>query len=237
MLLSVDWDAFSGPRELVFDAPIWGTRDRPEDRFEAWRLRAAKRGGGAWEALAEDFPLYAGWEALHAYVGVPTFLTLSHADAWDWLAAFPGEDVLNVDSHHDLVSWSGDPARVRPGNWAGLALRAGRARRYACLYPWWHAGLPVAEGYDLTRTRAELAAHVEGDWDGRAELRRQRDPADGWPDPAGVRALLLVQSPAWCSPAHDPVLFALARQLGARVLSPPLVRPAEGARLLDVALQ
>ena len=90
LLLSIDWDAFSGTRELVFDAPIWGTRDREEDRLKAWRERVRKRGGQGWEGLAADFPLYPGWEALERYAGVPTHVTLTHADAWEWLAASPG---------------------------------------------------------------------------------------------------------------------------------------------------
>lgn len=224
LLLSIDWDAFSGTRELVFDAPIWGTRDREEDRVEAWRERARKRGGQGWEGLAADFPLYPGWEALERYAGVPTHVTLTHADAWEWLAASPGAYVLSVDSHHDLASLSGDPTRVRPGNWAGLALASGRAGHYTCLYPEWHADLPVAEGYDLERTRAEVAPLLPPDVLSRVTLTRGLS----WPDPAEVTALLLVQSPAWTSPAHDPAFFRLARVLGAAPLTPPLERSAAG---------
>ncbi|MCP2015870.1 hypothetical protein L1280_003050 [Deinococcus sp. HSC-46F16] len=228
LLLSIDWDAFSGTRELVFDAPIWGTRDREEDRVEAWRTRARKRGGLGWERLAADFPLYPGWEALERYAGVPAHVTLTHADAWEWLAAFPGAHVLNVDSHHDLASLSGDPARVRPGNWAGLALASGRARHYTCLYPDWHADLPVAEGYDLSRTWGEVASLLPPDVLERVTLRRMNSPTDGLPDPAEVTALLLVQSPAWTNPAHDPAFFRLARVLNAAPLTPPLDRSAAG---------
>lgn len=220
LILSVDWDAFSGTRELVFDAPIWGSRDREEDRLEAWRERARQRGGHGWEALAADFPLSPGWEALERYAGLPAHVTLTHADAWDWLAAYPGARVLNVDSHHDLASLSGDPARVRPGNWAGLALASGRAGRYTCLYPDWHAGLPVAEGYDLDRTWGEVAPLLAPDVLDRVTLARGLS----WPDPAEVAALLLVQSPAWTSPAHDPAFFGLARRLNAAPLTPPLER-------------
>ncbi|MDL2343281.1 arginase [Deinococcus sp. MIMF12] len=226
MLLSIDWDALSGTRELVFDAPIWGTRDREEDRVEAWRERARRRGGQGWEGLTADFPLYPGGEALERYAGIPAHVTLTHADAWDWLAAFPGADVLNVDSHHDLASLSGDPARVRPGNWAGLALASGRVRRYTCLYPAWHAEVPVAEGYDLERTWGEVAPLLAPGVRDRVTLRRMDDPAAGLPDPAEVAALLLVQSPAWTSPAHDPAFFRLARKLNAAPLTPPLDRSA-----------
>ncbi|MFC5847085.1 arginase [Deinococcus petrolearius] len=225
MLLSIDWDAFSGPRELVFDAPIWGTRDREEDRLAAWRSRAARRGGAGWGALEDDFPLYPGWEALAAYAGAPAWVTLSHADAWAWLERFPGEDVLNLDSHHDLASFSGDPARLRPGNWAGLGLRAGLIRQYTCVYPAWHAGLPVAEGFDLERTGAELAPLLAPELLARVTLTRAASPGSGLPDPAEVRAVLLVQSPAWTSPAHDGAFAALAGALRAAPLAPPLVRP------------
>ncbi|WP_034385566.1 hypothetical protein [Deinococcus sp. YIM 77859] len=226
MLLSIDWDAFSGTRELVFDAPIWGTRDREDDRWGAWRVRAHKRDPQApgWTALDADFPLYSGWEALERYAGVPAAVTLTHADAWAWLEAWPGQPVLNVDSHHDLASLSGDGTRVRPGNWAGLALQAGRMARYTCLYPDWHAGLPVAEGYDLDRTRAELASLLPPDVLERVTLARMARPADGLPDPAQVTALLLVQSPAWTNPAHDAAFLRLAQLLRAVPLTPPVDR-------------
>ncbi|SMB90276.1 arginase [Deinococcus hopiensis] len=226
MLLSIDWDAFSGTRELVFDAPIWGTRDRDVDRLEAWRERARQRDGAApdWTPLEADFPLYPGWETLERYAGVSAHVTLTHADGWDWLEACPGGDILNLDSHHDLASRSGDGKRVRPGNWAGLGLRAGRVGRYTCLYPEWHAGLPVAEGFDLDRTRSELAPLLPPDVLERVTLRRMRYPADALPDPADVTALLLVQSPAWTNPAHDPKFLWLAEVLGAQTLTPPLLR-------------
>lgn len=227
MLLSIDWDAFSGTRELVFDAPIWGTRDREPDRLEAWRERVRKRDPEAtgWTTLDADFPLYPGWEGLERYAGIPATVTLTHADAWTWLEAFPGQDVLNVDSHHDLASLSGDGGRVRPGNWAGLGLRAGRIGRYTCLYPDWHAGLPVAEGFDLARTRNEVAPLLSPEVLERVTLQRMDYPGAGLPDPSLVTAVLLVQSPAWTSPAHDPVFFHLARVLRAAPLTPPLSRP------------
>lgn len=224
LLLSIDWDAFSGTRELVFDAPIWGTRDREEDRLQAWRDRARRRGGPGWEGLAADFPLYPGGEALERYAGVPAHVTLTHADAWTWLEAYPGAHVLNVDSHHDLASLSGDPARVRPGNWAGLALASGRARQYTCFYPGWHAALPVAEGHDLERTWGEVAPLLAPGVLDRVTLRRMDGPSAVLPGPAEVTALLLVQSPAWTSPAHDPAFLRLARVLDASPLTPPLDR-------------
>lgn len=226
MRLSIDWDAYSGTRELVFDAPIWGTRDREHDRQQAWQDRAVRRDPGArgWAALERDFPLYPGWEALERYAGLPTHVTLTHADAWEWLAGAKGEDVLNVDSHHDLASFSGDGGRVRPGNWAGLSLREGRIGHYTCLYPDWHAGLPVAEGHDLERTRAELKPLLPGGVLERVTLARMAHPADGLPDPADVTAVLLVQSPAWTSPAHDGAFFRLAVALNAVPLTPPLDR-------------
>ena len=224
MLLSIDWDAFSGTREFVFDAPIWGTRDREADRLEAWRERARKRGAEGWAALEADFPLYPGWETLERCAGPPTHVTLTHADAWTWPEAFSGGDVLNVDSHHDLASFSGDGERVRPGNWAGLGLRSGRIGRYTCLYPDWHAGLPVAEGSDLARTRTELEPLLPPEVLERVTLKRMTRPGDGLPDPLEVTAVLLVQSPAWTSPAHDRAFFRLAERLKATPLTPPLRR-------------
>lgn len=225
MLLSLDWDAFSGTRELVFDAPIWGTADRAADRLEAWRVRAQKRGGTHWDSLAQDFPLYGGWEGLRQYAGKPAFAALSHAEAWEWLEKFEVQDVLNIDSHHDLCSLSGDPTRLRPGNWAGLALAAGKIRHYTCQYPAWHADLPVAEGHDLERTWAELAALLPPEVLSRISLRRAEPATSLWPDPAEVTGLLLVQSPAWTSPAHDPVFKGLLQHVKAQAITPPLERP------------
>lgn len=214
MLLSVDWDAYSGCAEHVFDAPIWGTPDRPHDRLEAWRGRVRKRGGTGWEALADDFPLYPGWEALRQYAGRPAWVTLSHAAAREWLERYPGREVLNVDSHHDLYSQSGDPARWRPGNWAGLGLASDLIGRYTARYPGWHLGLLVAEGHDLDRTGAELAAALAPEVLARVTLERGPE----LPEAAQVEALLLVQSPSWSSPAHDAAFFGLAQELRARPL-------------------
>ncbi|GHF95284.1 hypothetical protein GCM10017783_03990 [Deinococcus piscis] len=222
MLLSIDWDAYSGTRELVFDAPIWGTRDREHDRLAAWQERAQKRSGpgSGWAALAADFPLYDGWQDLQQYAGLPAFVTLSHADIWPVLERYAGAEVLNIDSHHDLTSFSGDAARLRPGNWAGLALSAGLASRYECRYPLWHAGLPVAEGYDLSRTHTELAPLLPAPVLERVTLTRSAD----LPAPDAVTALMLVQSPAWTNPAHDREFWVLAEALGVDVLVEPLRR-------------
>ncbi|WP_407570092.1 arginase [Deinococcus altitudinis] len=231
MLLSIDWDAYSGPAEFVFDAPIWGTPDREYDRLEAWRVRAKKRGGTAWDALETDFPLYPGWEALTRYAGLPAHVTLSHASAEEWLALYPGREVLNIDSHHDLYSGpvgqrGGDAGRWRPGNWAGLGLAAGLISRYAVRYPDWHAGLPVTEGFDLARTTDEVRAALGSELLPRVHLER----GAALPGAERVEAVLLVQSPAWSSPAHDAAFFGLAAALGiggwgAEVLgSPPLNR-------------
>ncbi len=221
MLLSVDWDCYSACAELVFDAPIWGTADREADRLDAWRARATRRGGAGWAALDEDFPLLGDWAALRRYAGRPAFVAWSHAHAWGWLERFPGREVLNLDSHHDLGSTSGDPTRLRPGNWAGLALAHGLAPRYTARYPAWHAHLPVAEGYDLDRTRAELAARLPPEVLRRVTLER----SDDLPEPARVEAVLLVQSPAWTSPAHDAAFMTVCGALAAQELSPPLARP------------
>lgn len=231
MLLSIDWDAYSGCADLVFDAPIWGTRDLPADRQEAWQARTLRRDPQArdWTPLDADYPLYPGWEALERYAGCPAWVTLSHADAWGWLeeqARHSGvpNDVLNIDSHHDLASRSGDGTRVRPGNWAGLGLGAGLIGRYGCLYPAWHAGLAVAEGFDLERTHREISAVLPPDPLSRLTLRRMAHPTDGLPDPAEVSGVLLVQSPAWTNPAHDAAFWQLAGRLEAQELVSPLRR-------------
>ena len=220
MLLSIDWDAYSACAEFVFDAPIWGTPDREHDRLTAWRARVRRRGGRGWDSLEHDFPLLGDWQSLTRFAGLPTFVAWSHAHAWAWLEQFPGRPVLNLDSHHDLVSVSGDPSRLRPGNWAGLALGQGLVTRYTARYPGWHAGLAVAEGHDLARTRDELAARLPADLLARVTLER----SDLLPDPAEVEAVLLVQSPAWTSPAHDAAFAGLCAALQARELSPPLAR-------------
>ncbi|GAA3997988.1 hypothetical protein GCM10022631_05880 [Deinococcus rubellus] len=234
MLLSLDWDAYSGCRELVFDAPIWGSPDRESDRLAAWQRRALTRDQQVtgWAALNADFPLYPGWEAFGQYAGRPAFVAWSHAHAWEWLKQFPGREVLNIDSHHDLTSLSGDPAKVRPGNWAGLGLAAGLISHYEVQYPAWHGGMPVAEGFDLDRTRQELAAHLSRDVLARLTLTRADILCHGntspLPPKREVEALLLVQSPSWTSPAHDPAFLELASALGVQALSEPYLRPWPG---------
>ncbi len=225
VLLSVDWDAYSGCAEFVFDAPIWGTPDREHDRLAAWRERAGRRGGAevGWEVLEPDFPLYPGWQELLAYAGRPAFAAWSHAHARAWLERFPGREVLNIDSHHDLATRRGNPGAWRPGNWAGLALAGGLVDRYTVRYPEWHRELAVAEGHDLERTWTELCeAGLPPGLLERVTLER----GSALPPAAGVEALLLVQSPAWTSPAHDPAFFSLLERLGAQELSLPLLRPA-----------
>lgn len=227
MILSIDWDAFSGCRPLVFDAPIWGTPDQPADRTQRWRQRALGRDPQAqsWDVLGEDFPLYPGWQAIRQYAGLPACVAWSHAHAWSWLERYPGRAVLNIDSHHDLYSGSGpyiggDPGKLRPGNWAGLGLRCGLIGRYTVQYPGWHTELAVAEGFDLARTEAEVQAAFTGALLSRLHLTR----SDAWPPPADIEAVLLIQSPAWSSPAHDPAFLALAQVLNAEVLSAPYQR-------------
>lgn len=225
MLLSIDWDAFSGTRELVFDAPIWGTPDRQYDRIEAWHKRVHKRGGSDWSVLEKDFPLFSGWQQLKQYAGIPTQITLSHADAWMWLQEhyeLHGKQVVtNIDSHHDLVSLSGDPAKVRPGNWAGLGLQQGLIEAYHCVYPEWHATLPVAEGFDVERTKQEIELLLPEHIHSVIHLTRTAV----WPEPATIRGILLVQSPSWCSPAHDWAFQQVGKCLQAQPLIPPLERP------------
>ncbi|PYE55178.1 arginase [Deinococcus yavapaiensis] len=219
MLLSVDWDYYSGTVEHTFDAPIWGSRDREEDRVEAWRARARKRGGADWEVLAEDFPLHGDPTGLSRYMGRPTFVAWSHASAWAWLERFPRREVVNFDSHHDLYSSSGDPERVRPGNWAGLALKRQLVTRYTCVYPAWHENVRVAEGFDLGRTRGEIE-QARPDVAPFVALSR----GDALPPAESVEAVLLVQSPSWTNPAHDDVFLDLASRLDAEELTAPYRR-------------
>ncbi|AZI42851.1 arginase [Deinococcus psychrotolerans] len=222
MLLSLDWDAYSGCRALVFDAPIWGTPDREHDRLAAWQARALKRDVQAreWDALEADFPLYPGWQDWAQYAGRPAWVCWSHAHAWPWLEQFPGREVLNIDSHHDLYSLSGDPGKLRPGNWAGLGLAADLISHYRVQYPAWHGEVPVAEGHDLERTLAELRPQLSQGLRGRLSLSR----ADTLPPKHEVEALLLVQSPSWSSPAHDAAFAALVKALDAKPISRPSVR-------------
>lgn len=223
MLLSVDWDYYSGAADEVFDGPLWGTADHERDRLDLWRERARRRlpEADGWSVLNADFPLYGDPLELLAYRGLPTFVTWTHADAWRWLDDWPERDVVNLDSHHDLYSLSGDPGRVRPGNWAGRALEHGKVRHYTCVYPAWHEGVRVAEGFDLSRTWEEVRAATDRSlWPHMTLTRGAALPA-----PADVEAVLLVQSPSWTNPAHDDLLARLVRELAATPLAATLTRP------------
>ena len=217
MLLSVDWDYFVGSADLTFDSPLWGTADTILERNEAWSVRAVKRGGSSFEVLREDFPLLVNPKPLEALAGVPCFACVTHSTAYGLLERLEIKRVLNLDSHHDLYSSSGDPERVRPGNWAGLALERGLIDSYTCRYPAWHAGLRVAEGFDLERTRAELPAKFSS-----LNLTLERGGLElDW---AAVKAVLLVQSPAWTNPLFDPDFLELCAVFNAEFLELPLER-------------
>ena len=225
MLLSIDWDHYSGAIEHVFDSPLWGTPDREDDRTHRWRERARQRDTRAcgWHVLESEFPLYGDPSELLVFAGVPTFVAWSHAHAWTWLERYPQRDVVNFDSHHDLYSLSGDPERVRPGNWAGRALTLGLMRSYACIYPKWHADVRVTEGHDLDRTWSEVHARLPRDVCRRMTLQRARQ----LPKAHEVEAVLLVQSPSWTSPAHDGAFLEVVRALHATELSAPYARSWE----------
>lgn len=216
MLLSVDWDYFSGCVEYVFDAPIWGSKDMAFDRTEAWVERAIRRKGD----LSKDFPLLEDWQWLEQFAGIKTFATLSHDDAYGLLEQRKFSEVFNLDSHHDLFSLSGDPERLRPGNWAGLALQRALIQTYTCSYPMWHAGLRVAEGFDLKRTRQEWPARFA-----RMPAQLRREPLHTLTFD-NIEAVLLVQSPSWTSPLHDEMFFRLCDLLKAEYISIPLDRTA-----------
>lgn len=218
-LLSVDWDAFSGSVNEVFDSPLWGVRDDEHARHELWKQRLERRGGVHWRDLEQDFPLRADPSPLLRYSHLPTWVGLSHDHLWPVVESLRPSVVVNIDSHHDLYSSSGDPTRLRPGNWAGLALRHRLVRRVICRYPPWHAAVRVAEGFDLERTRLE----IEG---AASELLSsvQLERSDDWPASSEVAGVVLVQSPSWSSPAHDALFWALAREMRATELSKPLWR-------------
>jgi hypothetical protein len=214
MLLSVDWDFFSGCVEHVFDAPIWGSRDTEYERVEAWQARAAKRNGD----LDKDFPLYENWAWLLQFSGVKAYATVSHADAYGLLERHNISNLINLDSHHDLFSLSGNPSKVRPGNWAGIALQNGLIKSYTCVYPTWHANVRVTEGYDLARTRNEMGSRFEDD--SVTLLRTHLEELELKP----IDILLLVQSPAWTNPEHDRVFLELCTALKVEYLEKPLQR-------------
>lgn len=226
LLLSVDWDAYSAVRPLVFDAPIWGSADREFDRAARWEERARARDPQArdFSPLHADYPLLGRPDALRRYRGRPVYALWSHAHLLPLLHAWAAErgplPVLSIDSHHDLFSGSGDPEAPRPGNWAGLALARGLVSRLTVRYPPWHAGLPVAEGFDLARTEGELRPALPPPLLDRVTLERSA----ALPPPGAVGAVVVVQSPSWCSPAHDPALLALLHALSATPLTAPRAR-------------
>ncbi len=224
-LLSVDWDFFSGSAELVFDSPFWGTRDTDFDRHDAWKARALKRGGKSFEVLKTDFPLFGQPLELLKFAGLPCYASVSHSEAYELIERLRISSVVNLDSHHDLFSSSGDPQRIRPGNWAGLALEHGLISSYTCIYPDWHEHVRVTEGFDLSRTKLELPARFRGEWSESIPYTKpilQR----GMPnlEPADVSAVLLVQSPAWSNPLYDSVFFELCQGLKTEIISPILER-------------
>ena len=210
-LLSVDWDYFSGSLEHVFDSPLWGSPDLEFDRCERWRERARSRGGSSFEVLRHDFPLFGDPQELLRFVGVPTFAISSHDAAYGLLKHLTCSSVINLDSHHDLFSSSGNPNFVRPGNWAGLALEQGLIESYSCIYPTWHANVRVTEGFDLNRTWTELGARV---WRDRVSLSREPSVLNGL-EHQSVGAMLLVFSPSWSNPLYDPLFLELALGLNA----------------------
>ena len=223
MLLSVDWDYYAGSREHVFDSPLWGSPDLEFHRHERWLELARKRGGSSFEALHQDFPLYGNPLELLVLEGLPCYASLSHNSGMKWLEqvqqASP-QALLNLDSHHDLYSSSGDASRVRPGNWVGHALERNLISHYACLYPSWHSSVAVSEGFDVERTWSEI-----GDRFSRTQVTLERS---AYPErvilPSDVSSVLLVQSPAWTSPLYDPIFLELCQKLQAQILTPPMAR-------------
>jgi hypothetical protein len=214
MLLSIDWDYFSGCVEHVFDAPIWGTKDTDYDRIEAWEVRALKRNGD----LSKDFPLFDDGLELLKLEGIKTYATLSHSDAYEFIKQLKISSVLNLDSHHDLFSLSGNPKNLRPGNWAGLALEHGLIQTYTCVYPVWHQEVRVAEGYDLERTRSEIGTRFDS-----YALKLERKSLSEL-ELKEIDSILLVQSPAWTNPEHDQRFFEICEALKAEYLQRPLRR-------------
>jgi hypothetical protein len=211
-LLSVDWDFFSGSLEHIFDSPLWGTPDLEFDRCERWRERARARGGSGFEILRHDFPLFGDPRGLLRFLGVPAFAVASHDAAYGLLKRLKCSSLINLDSHHDLFSSSGDPSRVRPGNWAGLALEHGLIETYSCIYPSWHTEVRVSEGFDLNRTWSELGARA---WRERLSLSFDASVLDS----LEPNFIVLVLSPSWSNPLYDPTFFGLARGLNAEIES------------------
>ena len=247
MLLSVDWDYYAGSSEHVFDSPLWGSPDLEYHRHERWRELAQKRGGSvrtrapvsvrtrapvsSFEALREDFPLYGNPLELLILEGLPCFAALSHESGIDWLErvqqASP-QALLNLDSHHDLYSSSGDASRVRPGNWVGHALERGLISHYTCLYPSWHSSVAVSEGFDVERTWSEIGARASREQVSLERLEQGRTLESAivplFTSLRDVSSVLLVQSPAWTSPLYDPIFLELIQRLEAQILTPPMAR-------------
>jgi hypothetical protein len=237
IIISLDWDFCSGCREHVFDAPIWGSRDDDVARTEAWKTRLAKRTNDH-GVFSHDFPLYDDAHSLIAWLqlnwvqsGIPCYAMLSHASLYTLLASLGTHNIYNIDSHHDLYSSSGDGQRLRPGNWAGLALRDGYIDTYACIYPPWHSSIPVGEGFDLARTQQELEQHNSNPNTkltlplSRITLQRQSlESVLNAVSNTDVAAIALIQSPAWCNPDHDVVFWGLVQRLRATIIDTPAPR-------------
>jgi hypothetical protein len=202
----------------VFDSPFWGSRDTPFDRSEAWLARAIKRGGNSFEVLREDFGLFGNPFDLFKFAGLPCYATLTHSDAYGLLEQLQIKNVINLDSHHDLFSTSGNPDRLRPGNWAGLALEHGLISSYTCFYPAWHENVRVTEGFDLARTHQELPARC-------SSLNVQLQRGLLILERSDVSAVLLVQSPAWTNPLYDALFLELCQGFNAEIITSPLERP------------
>ncbi len=212
MWLSVDWDYYAGMREHVFDSPFWGTSDGEYQRHDRWLELCHTRGGTTFECLRQDFPLYGNPLELLQFAGLPCWMMLSHQSAYSLLEQHPqSSKLINLDSHHDLYSSSGNPQITRAGNWAGHALARGLLSDYTCMYPQWHTQVMLTEGYDLERTWQEMGERFER---GQVHLERQERKNLSL---EGISGIFLVQSPAWTNPLHDPIFFELCEKLQARV--------------------
>jgi hypothetical protein len=234
-LLSLDWDFFAGSGEHIFDSPLWGSPDLEFDRLERWRERAKTRGGTDFEVLRQDFPLFAkprDWQFLERLLeGIPAWAVTSHDAVYGLLEQSRCSQVINLDSHHDLFSSSGNPTRLRPGNWAGLALEHRLIESYSCVYPDWHKDVRVSEGFDLERTWCEIG---QRSWRDRVHLERSSATLESTCMSSlrdSLRAVVLVLSPAWSNPCFDAEYFALASALQAKI-EPGLLTRAFGQTLI-----
>lgn len=217
MWLSVDWDYYTGMREHVFDSPFWGTSDGEYQRHDRWLELCHTRGGTPFECLREDFPLYGDPLELLQFMGLPCWVMLSHESAYSLLEhKNTSRTLINLDSHHDLYSSSGNPQIIRAGNWAGHALTRGLISNYTCIYPQWHSQVMMTEGYDLERTWQEMGEHTVGRCFDRQKVHLERqEPTDL--TLLEISGIFLVQSPAWTNPLYDPIFFELCEKLQARV--------------------